>query len=504
MDSLTIVSSCHGYGKYLADWAESITRLTVKPGAVRLFTHGSDEDAKAGAAAIMRLSAEGLDALHVHQPERLDFGTARNRAVAMSSSEWVMHLDCDDQIMPHALAVFQRIAPKADVIGAGYERSGDLRAGPHNRKRIYEPADGLEALNSAAPCSGVSPFRRSFWERSPYRTDMRGAWDTALWIGFAKLGARFRPTDMPVFWYRQHSDSIFNRRRKVVDWTHRLTTAQLRCLRRYSGVSLIVPRDRGEEASRLAGWDCLRRHYARHHPDWEVVEGFSSSASWSKGEAIADALTRSTAAVLVVADADCLIPPAQLEASVELVSSGQAPWAVPHGRVLRLSPATTADWLGRLEADTAELPEVDLEALARPAYAGFPGGGVFVVPRAVYEAAGGIPSVFRGWGSEDQAIGAILDCFAGPHVRGSADLVHLWHEPQPTKGMVTGNHQRYAAIAAAAKQGRDPLLRALQHYAKPMPAKPTAPGGRSWADRASQQQDRKRGYLAERGKPGAP
>lgn len=470
-----------------------------------MFTHGAEEDRAAGHRAFERLAAAGFDVEHQHSPERLDFGTARNNAVAMSSSEWVMHLDCDDQIMPHALGDFAELADKADVIGAGYERSGDLRAGPSNRHRIYSATTGLEALKVVAPCSGVSPFRRSFWERSPYRTDMLGAWDTALWIGFARLGARFRPTRRPVFWYRQHADSVFNRRRKVFDWTHFVTVAQLKSLRAgHQGVGVIVPRDQGESSDRMAAWTAVRRHYERHHPTWEIVEGASSADYWLKGEAIADALTRSTAAVLVIADADCLIPPTQLEASVDLVSSGKAPWAVPHGRVLRLSPATTVDWLGRLEADPAELPEVDLEALARPAYAGFPGGGVFVVPRAVYEAAGGIPSVFRGWGSEDQAIGAILDCLAGSHVRGSADLVHLWHEPQPTKGMVTGNHQRYAAIAAAAKQGRDPLLRALQHYARPMPAKPTAPGGRSWADRASQQQDRKRGYLAERGKPGAP
>ncbi len=490
MDSLTIVSSCHGYGRYLADWARSILELERRPGAVRLFTHGSEEDARLGLAAVDRLDAAGIDARHEHSAERLDFGTARNRAVAMSSSEWVMHLDCDDQLMPHALEDFARLAPAADVIGAGYERSGDLRAGPANKRRIYAASTGLEALEAVAPCSGVSPFRRSFWERSPYRTDMLGAWDTALWIGFARLGARFRPTSRPVFWYRQHADSIFNRRRKVVDWTHRRTRAQLHSLRRHAGVSIIVPRDRGEDPSRRAGWDCLRRHYERHHPSWGIVEGFSSTGSWSKGEAIADALTRANGAVIIVADADCLIPPAALNEAVESVSSGRAPWAVPHARVLRLAPGPTLELIRRLEADPAfpsDLAEIPDERLARPAYAGYAGGGVFVAPRAIWEAAGGIPRAFRGWGSEDQAAGAILDCLAGPHVRGSASLVHLWHQPQPTKGTITGNHQRFAAVASAARRGPDELLEVLRQLETP----DRAPG-------------RKQGYLAATGTPRAP
>lgn len=465
MDSLTIVSSCAGYGQYLADWATSILELTVRPGAVCLFTHGSDEDQRAGLAAVARLDSVGIVARWEHSAQRLDFGTARNRAVAMSSSEWVMHLDADDQLMPHALEDFARLAPKADVIAAGYERSGDLRAGPANKRRIYAATTGLEALEAIAPCSGVSPFRRSFWERSPYRTDMRGAWDTALWIGFARLGARFRPTSRPVFWYRQHADSIFNRRRKVVDWTHKLTNAQLKSLRRHAGVSVIVPRDRNESTDRNRAWAFVRRHYERHHPSWGIVEGFSSRASWSKGEAIADALARANGAVIIIADADCLIEPEALEIAVELVRSGRAPWVVPHGRVVRLAPGPTAELLrsdGLPAAFPSDLTEPLEERLARPIYAGYPGGGIFVAPRACYEAAGGIPSAFRGWGSEDQAAGAILDCLAGPHVRGSASLVHLWHEPQPTKGAITGNHQRFTAVASAARRGPDALLEALR------------------------------------------
>lgn len=464
---LTIVSSCAGgYGKYLDEWAASIGALTVKPAAVCLFTHGSVDDRIAGEKAMALLA--GIPARHEHCTTRLDFGTARNRAVEMSATEWVQHLDCDDTAMPHMLEDVALLADTADVVALGYERSGNLHEGPSNRRRLYSNTTGLQALDAAAPCSGVSPFRRSFWERSPYRTDMRGAWDTALWIGFARQGARFRATTRPCFWYRQHADSIFNKRRTTLDWTHQLTTTQLRHLRAdYRGTAVIVPRDREPDEDRRAAWRYVRSHYGRVHPDWPIVEGFSRADAWCKGEAIADALTRTNAALLVIADADCVVSPMALERSVHAVEYEGAPWAIPHGMVYRLNADSTAQLLdgGSL---TAWTPGLD-----RPAYQGFAGGGIFVVSRVAYEATGGIPRAFRGWGGEDEAFARMLDCLIGPHVRGDAPLTHLWHAPQTTKPPMTpqsastkpwllGNRQPAHQIQVAATKGPDELWKVLQ------------------------------------------
>lgn len=460
MDELTIVSSCAGaYSRYLGEWAESIVALARKPGRVCLFTHGDEENQRAGLAAIAIIEAAGIPAAFEWEATRLDFGTARNRAVAMATTDWVMHLDCDDQIMPHALDDFAAIAPAADVIAAGYERSGDLKSGPSNRTRLYSDTTGKQALDAAAPCSGVSPFRRSFWERSPYRSDMLGAWDTALWIGFARLGARFRATRRPVFWYRQHADSIFNKRRKTFDWIHADTVARLKSLRRGDkGVAVIVPLDGRLSRDRRELWAHVRAHYETHHPEWTIIEGIYRGASWVKGAAVADALSRCKASTIIIADADCLVAPSAMRAAVEEVTAGRARWAVPHTRVLRLNREITARVLA------GEDPAINERTnLARKPYDGFAGGGVLVVDRIGYEATGGIPEFFRGWGGEDQALAVILDTCLGKHWRGTADLVHLWHEPQETKRFGGGQNQfRFKAISNAAKEGRDAVLLAVR------------------------------------------
>lgn len=491
MNDLSIVTSSCGYGKYLREWAESILELTVKPGKAAIFTHGSESDREYAAAATQLLNAGGLRTEHQHEPAKLDFGTARNRAVEMSDTEWVMHFDADDRLMPHATTDIAELAPSADVIALGYERSGDLAAGPTNRTRVYSNTTGEQALAAAAPASGVSPFRRSLWERSPYRTDMLGAWDTALWIGFARLGARFRATKRPGFWYRQHADSVFNQRRLIHDWTHGLTVSQLVSLRRNDqGVAVMIPVDEQPNAERRAALAFVQAHYAKAHPEWPVILGRSNGRSWRKGDAIANALTHSTARTLVIADADCLVDPDELRRTVAAVEARAVPWAMPHDLVHRFdAPTTTAFMQGRV---------IERRRYTRPPYNGFAGGGIVVVPRPHYEATGGIPKCFVGWGCEDEALALVLDTFVGPHQRGRADLIHLWHPPQETKRSATGNRSALGMLRRALDKGGPAELWKALHGNGLRPYRPSAVK-RVFTDEDRARRKIEQSYLFKRG-----
>lgn len=457
-NELTIATSCsRGYSQYLGDWAKSIREQSVKPMRVCIFTHGSTRDAEMGAAVVAQLTASGISAEWQNEPEQLDFGTARNRAIAMSSTEWVMHLDCDDTILPHAIADFQLIAPDADVIGAGYMLSGHASARMSRRERLYLDSTGIGALSMKSMASGVSPFRRRFWEQSPYRTDMFGAWDVALWIGFARLGARFRATKRAVFLYRQHPDSLFNTRRRTLGWTRALTTAQLKGLRRnYSGVDVIVPRDKAPQIDRDHVWSRVRSHYELHHPEWNIRVGQCPTKMWVKGSAIAHALSQSNAEVIVIADADCIVDPIALRSTVDSVQSG-ASWGMPHHLVYRANRQMTERYCAESADLLPALPELHL--MDRPPYVGASGGGIVVIRRVMYDAVGGIPHAFRGWGSQDRALACLADTLLGPCVRGASDLIHLYHTAQDRRptGPVS-NLQLLRRLGHAAQQGKDALV----------------------------------------------
>lgn len=424
--SLAIVTSCHNYGRFLPEWARSIAgQRGFRPRRCAIVDNGSTDATWPSVLEAKEILEESGIETRVERIALVDFGSARNAAVELGGEdvEWVQHLDADDKLLPFALEDFEKLAPEADVVSFGYQRFGNLRAGPPNRTRTYSKHQGEASLRASAPASGVSPFRRSFWEKEPYRTDLEGGWDTALWIGFAKLGARFVPTTRPVFLYRQHAGSIFNTRR-VNDRKTAFTGTRLANLRRnLEGVSVLVPY-RASDPHRERALDFVRSWYAEHFPEWEFVVGDSGDGPWRKGRAVADALNRSTGWTLVIADGDVLVDSEDLRSAVRLVEDG-VPWVVPHQQVFRLDEETTA----RIYEEGPEDPEFEPFATIRNPYKGFAGGGLLVVDRSDFQATGGIPDAFAGWGAEDEALGIILDSLVGPHVRLSSPLWHLYHEP---------------------------------------------------------------------------
>jgi len=429
---LAVVTCCRDYGRFLDDWARSLVALTVRPELVGIVDAGSRDDTPDRIReASAYLEAAGIR-VETRRIDSRNLGTARNAAVEIADGfEWVQHFDVDDTAMPHMVADFAELADRADVIPAGYERNGNLAAGPRNRRRLYSSSRGASTLRSGAPASGVSPFRRSFWERSPYREDMPGGWDTALWIGFAHLDARFVPTRRPVFWYRQHAGSTFNDRRKNERRTQ-FVGCQLAALRRGdSGVTVLVPWQ-PDNGPRDAAWAWVRRRYEELRPDWQIVEGSCGAGEWRKGLAVQAGLAQARGDVLVIADADCVVDLEAIDEAIQHVRAGAA-WAIPHRLVHRLDSASTSHIL---ESEPRGV-ELGGRTIRKP-YEGYAGGGVFVIRRDRYEASGGIPHRFSGWGAEDEALAVILDALIGDHVRLEADLWHLWHPPGRR-----GSHPRY-------------------------------------------------------------
>lgn len=210
-----------------------------------------------------------------------------------------------------------------------------------------------------------------------------------------------------------------------------------------AAVSVLIPWTSTDEARAAArryvgGW------YARHHPGWEVIEG-RCEGEWSKGRAVADAAARASHPVLVVADADSIVPADILADAAARVAAG-APWVVPHRLVYRFDRGPTERVYAGAE------PEANPAwCRARRPYPGginVPGGGIVVLSRAAWDTVGGIDPRFVGWGGEDLSFGRALETLCGPPVHLDGPLFHLFH-PQEGQG-----RRRRGSPASEALGGR--------------------------------------------------
>lgn len=182
---------------------------------------------------------------------------------------------------------------------------------------------------------------------------------------------------------------------------------------------------------------------------WPVRVGLGGDP-WVKADAVMPAVLSSAADILIVADADCWTD--GLADAVAAVEDG-APWAIPHGAVLRLSrPGTDAFIDGE---------EITADHLQQRPYKGVMGGG-FVVARRQTLIDIPLDPRFTGWGQEDESWADALTTLAGSRWRGSAPLYHLYHPPQERMSRAIGSDASAALRSryAAAKDNPD-AMRAL-------------------------------------------
>jgi len=203
---LTICTSVTGrYVEFLPAWAASIAALTTKPARVIVIGNGLGPRDRLAAPAAVR----ELDCPRIFFDLRFDnCGTIRNRALAQVETPWAMHLDADDVLLPDALDQVAAVAEGADVVSLGYRQWWPENSHGYQREVVYPVLDGVQALGQVPRiASGCSPFRTALWRQWHYPEQLEAGWDYGLWLGFAHLGARFRPTPRPAFLYRQWTGS---------------------------------------------------------------------------------------------------------------------------------------------------------------------------------------------------------------------------------------------------------------------------------------------------------
>lgn len=218
-------------------------------------------------------------------------------------------------------------------------------------------------------------------------------------------------------------------------------------------ISTLVPWQPGCEWRERA-W----QHVAPRLPG-EVITGASPPGPFSRTAAILDAAGRASGDVYVVSDADVLC---DLDAALDHVS--EHGWAIPHRLIHRLSRESTekvydgADWHG-LPLSTDNLQD-------RRPYVGHEAGTLYVITAEAFWTAPPDPG-FKGWGGDDDALKLAYRCLIGAPWRGDADLVHLWHPPQPRDSRVRGNAANMKLLKRYQRAARDRnAMRALVDSAR--------------------------------------
>lgn len=187
----TIVTSAyhHAFQTHLIGWAYAVSELVTPPARTIIAAHRIDP-------AVRRYVDQTIPCEWVEIPTQPDvLASSVNHAIERVETEWVVKIDADDRLLPHALGALPHV--EEDVYGYGiriYPTEVELRSRKVTAHDILTDNDNL--------LFSCSPFRKKVWEANPYEDiDMEDWW---FWITAAHNGFTFTASEGVDYIYTQH------------------------------------------------------------------------------------------------------------------------------------------------------------------------------------------------------------------------------------------------------------------------------------------------------------
>lgn len=191
-------------------------------------------------------------------------------------------------------------------------------------------------------------------------------------------------------------------------------------------VAVLVPR-RCDGGRRDRLFEFTRKWWEKEHPEYELIEGHHDDGLFNRAAAVNHAAGQTTADVLAICDGD-VIPP-EVGAAVDLAAStGRAVLAYGYDGYTPLTASMTDRVLDGYDGRW-DLPN----GVSRSDRSKDHVSSCVVVPRALFDAVGGMDERYRGWGPEDRDFHHKLRVLGGGVLRVPGKVFHLHHPFSPER-----------------------------------------------------------------------
>lgn len=205
---ISVIIPCHNGERFLAEAIESVLAQTVPASEIIVIDDGSTDSTKAIATRYAQVR-------YLYQPQQ-GVSRARNNALAASQGEYIVFLDHDDRLLPHAfelaIASFQLYPDCGFVFGTCRNINADgMPIEAAERSVLEQPYEGPIYPNILKGNS-VHPPARHMFQRSVF--EVVGNFDPSLVVAedydmYLRVAAAFRGYchNQVIVEYREHNVS---------------------------------------------------------------------------------------------------------------------------------------------------------------------------------------------------------------------------------------------------------------------------------------------------------
>lgn len=217
MPKVTVYITAHNYGKYLSQAIDSVIKQKFDDWELIIIDDGSTDNTQ----DILKTFTVYPKIKIIHQEKR-GLTVTNNIALRLSRGKYIMRLDADDYLDENALLVLSNILdthPEVDLVYPDYYRVDDEGEiiDIERRKKIGEEVTLLD-LPAHGACTMIR--KSCLIELGGYDENLSCQDGYDLWIRFIN---RYKPynVNIPLFYYRQHSKSLTQDKRKILLARHR-------------------------------------------------------------------------------------------------------------------------------------------------------------------------------------------------------------------------------------------------------------------------------------------
>jgi len=201
---VSVVITCRNYGEYLQDSFLSALNQTRRPREIIIVDDASTDSTPQIAQRLADGVASDVRTRYISTELRSGVAQARNKGIALATSEYVMVLDADDRLDRRYMECVASLLDADEMVGIGY--SSYLEFGLRNRTVILPPFNPVVLLTDCI-IMGCAVMRRSAWEAVGGYDPNQIFEDWELWIRMVSHGWRATICREPLYHYRVHQES---------------------------------------------------------------------------------------------------------------------------------------------------------------------------------------------------------------------------------------------------------------------------------------------------------
>lgn len=198
---VTVVITCHNYGRYLDDAIQSVLKQSYKPEEIVVVDDGSTDNSVEIAS---KYKNNGV--LVISQSNR-GVSVARNVGIYASSQPFVICLDADDMLGDRYIEVLRDEMVNDRRLGAVYTNAVMINKDGHRKRWSWNDFSWEKHVHvgNQIPCAAM--FRRTMWERSGGYRPYGSCEDYEFWVRGLSLGFTSKKvSDEYLFEYRMHGE----------------------------------------------------------------------------------------------------------------------------------------------------------------------------------------------------------------------------------------------------------------------------------------------------------